>query len=65
MPLIAERSPRIRIEFVAAQKRPALGGLPALEALARQFAPWHKIRAPPGLDPRHLPCKSLVANRMF
>lgn len=49
---ITKRSPKIRFEFVAAQKQSTLGGLPALEALAQQFDLWRKIRALPGLDPR-------------
>jgi hypothetical protein len=49
---ITKRSPRIRFEFVSAQKQSTLGGLPALEALAQQFDLWRKIRALPGLDPR-------------
>ena len=52
MPLITKRSPKIRFEFVAAQKPSTLGGLPALEALAQEFDLWQKIRAMPGLDPR-------------
>ena len=52
MPAINKRSPKIRFEFVAAQKQSTLGGLPALEALAQQFDLWRKIRAIPGLDPR-------------
>jgi hypothetical protein len=52
MPTVTKRSPRIRFEFVAAQKQSTLGGLPALEALAQQFDLWQKIRALPGLDPR-------------
>ena len=52
MPLIRKRSPKIRFEFVAAQKQSTLGGLPALEALAQQFGLWKKLRALPGLDPR-------------
>lgn len=52
MPLIKKRSPKIRFEFVAAQKQSTLGGLPALEALAQQFDLWNKVRALPGLDPR-------------
>lgn len=52
MPLIKKRSPKLRFEFVAAQKQSTLGGLPALEALAQQFDLWNKLRALPGLDPR-------------
>lgn len=52
MPLLTKRSPRIRFEFVPAQKQSTLGGLPALEALAQQFDLWRKLRALPGLDPR-------------
>jgi len=52
VPLIQKRSPKIRFEFVAAQKQSTLGGLPALEALAQQFGLWNKVRALPGLDPR-------------
>ena len=52
MPLIRKRSPKLRFEFVAAKKQSALGGLPALEALAQQFDLWKKLRALPGLDPR-------------
>ena len=52
MPLITKRSPKIRFEFVAAQKQSTLGGLPALEALAQPFGLWEKIRALPELDPR-------------
>ena len=52
MPAIIKRSPKIRFEFVPAQKQSTLGGLPALEALAQQFDLWRKIRALPGLDPR-------------
>ncbi|NGO39923.1 hypothetical protein G4L39_11045, partial [Limisphaera ngatamarikiensis] len=52
MPTVTKRSPRIRFEFVAAQKQSTPGGLPALEALAQQFDLWQKIRALPGLDPR-------------
>ncbi|NGO39924.1 hypothetical protein G4L39_11050, partial [Limisphaera ngatamarikiensis] len=47
---VTKRSPRIRFEFVPAQKQSTLGGLPALEALAQQFDLWQKIRALPGLD---------------
>lgn len=49
---ITKRSPRIRFEFVPAQKQTTLGGLPALEALAQRFDLWRKLRALPGLDPR-------------
>jgi hypothetical protein len=52
MPTLTKRSPKIRFEFVAARKQSTLGGLPALEALARQFDLWQKIRALPGLAPR-------------
>lgn len=52
MPTVTKRSPRLRFEFVPAQKQSTLGGLPALEALAQQFELWRKIRALPGLDPR-------------
>lgn len=52
MPLIKKRSPKLRFQFVPAQKQSTLGGLPALEALAQQFDLWKKIRALPGLDPR-------------
>jgi hypothetical protein len=52
MPTVTKRSPKIRFEFVAAQKQSTLGGLPALEALAQQFDLWQKIRTLPGLDPR-------------
>jgi hypothetical protein len=52
VPAITKRSPKIRFEFVPAQKQSTLGGLPALEALAQQFDLWRKIRALPGLDPR-------------
>jgi hypothetical protein len=52
VPPITKRSPKIRFEFVPAQKQSTLGGLPALEALAQQFDLWRKIRALPGLDPR-------------
>ena len=52
MPLIAQRSPKIRFEFVATQKQSTFGGLPALEALARQVDLWNKLRVLPGLDPR-------------
>lgn len=52
MPLIKKRSPKLRFQFVPAQKQSTLGGLPALEALAQQFDLWNKLRALPGLDPR-------------
>jgi hypothetical protein len=52
MPRFQKRSPKIRFEFVAAQKQSTLGGLPALEALAQEFGLWAKVRALPGLDPR-------------
>jgi Transposase DDE domain group 1 len=52
MPLIRKRTPKLRLEFVAARKHSTLGGLPALEALAQQFGLWEKLRAIPGLDPR-------------
>jgi hypothetical protein len=52
VPTITKRSPKIRFEFVPAQKQSTLGGLPALEALAQQFDLWRKLRALPGLDPR-------------
>jgi len=49
---IIKRSPKIRFEFVPAQKQSTLGGLPALEALAQEFDLWRKLRTLPGLDPR-------------
>ena len=49
---ITKRSPKIRFEFVPAQKQSVLGGLPAIEALAQRFGLWPKIRALPGIDPR-------------
>ena len=52
MPTIAKRSPKIRFEFVPAQKQSILGGLPAVEALTQRFGLWDKIRALPGIDPR-------------
>lgn len=52
MPQIRKRSPKIRFEFVPAQKQSTLGGLPAIEALAQRFGLWQKIRALPGIDPR-------------
>jgi hypothetical protein len=52
MPAITKRSPKIRFEFVPAQKQSILGGLPALEALTQRFGLWEKIRALPGIDPR-------------
>ena len=52
MPVIAKRTAKLGFEFVAAKKLSALGGLPALEALAQQFGLWKKLRALPGLDPR-------------
>jgi hypothetical protein len=55
VPLLKQRSPKLRFQFVPAQKQSPLGGLPALEALAQQFDPWHQLRARPGLDPRSRP----------
>ena len=52
MPARSPTSPKIRFEFVAAQKQSTLGGLPALEALAQEFDLWKKLRVLPGLDPR-------------
>lgn len=52
MPQIRKRSPKIRFEFVPAQKQSTLGGLPAIEALAQRFGLWAKLRALPGIDPR-------------
>ncbi len=52
MPLYRKRSPKLRFEFVPAQKQSTVGGLPALEALAQQFDLWNKVRRLPGLDPR-------------
>jgi hypothetical protein len=52
MPLYRKRSPKLRFQFVRAQKQSTLGGLPALEALAQQFDLWNKLRRLPGLDPR-------------
>jgi len=49
---IRKRTPKLRLEFVAARNHSTLGGLPALEALAQQFGLWEKLRAIPGLDPR-------------
>lgn len=38
MPVLAKRSLRLRFQFVVAKEESTLGGLPALEALARQFS---------------------------
>jgi hypothetical protein len=52
MAAIHKGSPRIRFEFVPAQRQSVLGGLPAVEALAQEFGLWPKLRALEGLDPR-------------
>jgi len=37
VPLIKKRSPKLRFEFVAANKQPSLGGLPGIEALVQSL----------------------------
>lgn len=49
---ITKRSPKVRLEFVAARRESIHGGLPAIEALAQQFGLWEKLRRIPSLDPR-------------
>jgi hypothetical protein len=52
MPAIHKGSPKIKFEFVAAQRQSVLGGLPAIEALAQEFDLWHKLRRLSLIDPR-------------
>lgn len=52
MPRYSQCSPKLRLNFVPAQKQSPLGGLPALEALAQQFDLWNRVRRLPGLAPR-------------
>ncbi|HEY9172679.1 MAG TPA: hypothetical protein VI136_10385 [Verrucomicrobiae bacterium] len=52
MPRYCQCSPKLRLNFVPAQKQSPLGGLPALEAPAQQFDLWNRVRRLPGLAPR-------------
>jgi hypothetical protein len=52
MPAFLKRFSKLRFEFVSRPASRHAGGLPALEALARQFGLWDKLRALPGLEPR-------------
>ncbi len=52
MPAIHKGSPKIKFQFVAAQRQSVLGGLPAIEALAQEFGLWGKLRRLSLLDPR-------------
>ncbi len=52
MPAISKRESRLKLEFVANTDHSIHAGLVAVEALARRFGLWRKIRALACLDPR-------------
>ena len=52
MPAITKKETRLKLEFVANTDHSIHAGLVAVEAMARQFGLWEKVRALKCLDPR-------------
>ena len=52
MPVITKKESRLKLEFVANADHSIYAGLVALEAMARRFGLWNKVRALRSLDPR-------------
>jgi hypothetical protein len=52
MPAITKNDPRLKLQFVANTDHSVHAGLIAVEAMARRFDLWTKLRKLPGLDPR-------------
>jgi hypothetical protein len=52
MPVISKKESRLRLEFGENREQTIHAGLVAVEAMARRFGLWDKIRALPSLDPR-------------
>ena len=49
---ITKKETRLKLQFVANTDHSIHAGLVAVEALARRFGLWGKLRRLPGLDPR-------------
>ena len=52
MPAITKKETRLKLEFVSNTDHTIHAGLIAVEAMARRFDLWNKLRKLPGLDPR-------------
>ena len=52
MPAITKKETRLKLQFVANTDHSIHAGLVAVEALARRFGLWDKLRARRCLDPR-------------
>jgi hypothetical protein len=52
MPAIIKQETRLKLQFVANTDHSIHAGLVAVEAMARRFDLWHKLRKLSGLDPR-------------
>src|SRR5258706_8620794 len=52
MPAITKKETRLKLEFVANTDHSIHAGLVAVEAMARRFGLWEKVRALKCLDPR-------------
>jgi hypothetical protein len=52
MPAITKKETRLKLEFVANTDHSIHAGLAAVEAMARRFGLWEKVRALKCLDPR-------------
>src|SRR5512133_1897833 len=52
MPEIRKRETRLKLQFVTNKEHSIHAGLIAVEAMARRFGLWEKVRRMPFLDPR-------------
>jgi len=52
MPATTKKDTRLKLQFVANTDHSIHAGLVAVEAMARRFDLWNKLRQLPGLDPR-------------
>ena len=52
MPAISKKETRLKLQFVANTDHTIYAGLVAVEAMARRFGLWEKVRALKCLDPR-------------
>lgn len=52
MPEIRKRETRLKLKFVTNKEHSIHAGLVAVEAMARRFGLWEKVRRIPSLDPR-------------
>jgi hypothetical protein len=52
MPAITKKTTRLKLQFVPNTEQTIHAGLVAVEALARRFGLWDKLRRIPSLDPR-------------